>query len=177
MRRLPTTDITRRCVLAALAAFGAAGCASSLKLGGDERRAVLGGGKMKVGHIYATADGESHIGELDILLAQNEGRPLFYNSTRFPATAIGFQQVRIGGVTAWHKPPQPWLAFILVGTWEIEASDGARRQFPAGSVSLVEDTTGKGHRGWAVGDADVLVAAVSLPDEVLIASHESTSSA
>ena len=124
---------------------------------------------MKVGHIYATPDGESHIGELDIVLAQNEGRPLFYNSSRFAATAIGFQLVRAGGANAWHNPPQRWLAFILVGTWEIETSDGSRRLFPAGSVSLVEDTTGKGHRGWAVGDADVLVAAVSLPDEAVIA--------
>lgn len=85
---------------------------------------------MKVGHIYATQDGESHIGELDILLSQNEGRLEFYNSTRFAATAIGFQHVRVGGATAWHNPPQRWLAFILVGTWEIETSDGARRQFP-----------------------------------------------
>ena len=124
---------------------------------------------MKVGRIYSTQDGESHIGELDIFLAQNEGRPLFYSSTRFAAEGIGFQHVRVGGATAWHNPPQRWLAFILVGTWEIEASDGSRRQFPAGSVSLVEDTTGKGHRGWAFGDADVLVAAVSLSDEAVIA--------
>lgn len=124
---------------------------------------------MKVGRIYTTPDGESHIGELDILMTQNEGRPLFYNSTRFAATAIGFQHVRVGGTTAWHNPPQRWLAFILVGTWEIETSDGSRRQFPAGSVSLVEDTTGKGHRGWAVGDVDVLVAAASLPEEAVIA--------
>ena len=124
---------------------------------------------MKVGRIYATPDGESHIGELDIALTQNEDRPLFYNSTRFEATTVGFQHVRAGGATTWHNPPQPWLAFILIGTWEIEASDGSHRQFPAGSVSLVEDTTGKGHRGWAVGDADVLVAAVSLAEMEIIA--------
>ena len=124
---------------------------------------------MKIGRIYATPDGESHIGELEIGFAQNEGRPLFFNSTRFAARTVGFQHVRVGGATAWHNPPQRWLAFILVGTWAIEASDGSRRQFPAGSVSLVEDTTGKGHRGWAAGDVDVLVAAVGLRDEVVIA--------
>jgi len=123
---------------------------------------------MKIGRIYATADGESHIGELEIALAQNEGG-LFFNSTRFAARTVGFQHVRVGGVTAWHNPPERWLAFILVGTWAIEASDGSRREFPAGSVSLVEDTTGKGHRGWAVGNVDVLVAAVRLPDEAVIA--------
>jgi len=124
---------------------------------------------MKVGRIYATPDGESHIGELEVALAPNEGRPLFYNSARFAASSIGFQHVRVGGATAWHNPPQRWLAFILVGTWEIEVSDGSRHQFPAGSVSLVEDTTGKGHRGWAVGETDVLVAAVGLPDHTIIA--------
>ncbi|HVO27301.1 MAG TPA: hypothetical protein VMW56_27120 [Candidatus Margulisiibacteriota bacterium] len=124
---------------------------------------------MKIGRIYATPDGESHIGDLEIALAQNEGRPLFFNSTRFAARTVGFQHVRLGGATAWHKPPQRWLAFILVGTWAIEVSDGSQRQFPAGSISLVEDTTGRGHRGWAVGDVDVLVAAVGLPDEAVIA--------
>jgi hypothetical protein len=144
-------------------------CASRSKIAVDQEPAVLGRRNMKVGRIYATPDGESHIGELDIALAENEGRPLFYNSTRFAATTVGFQYVRVGGATAWHNPPRRWLAFILVGTWEIEASDGSRRQFPAGSVSLVEDTTGKGHRGRAAGDTDVLVAAVSLPDEAVIA--------
>jgi hypothetical protein len=28
---------------------------------------------------------------------------------------------------------------------------------------LVEDTTGKGHRSWVVGDADVLAVVVQLP--------------
>lgn len=124
---------------------------------------------MKVGRIYASADGESHIGELDIVLTQNESRPLFSNSARFAATAVGFQHVRVGGATAWHNPPQRWLAFILAGTWEIETSDGSRRQFPPGSISLVEDTTGKGHRGRAVGGADVLDVSVILPVETVIA--------
>jgi hypothetical protein len=123
---------------------------------------------MKVGRIYATADGESHIGELEVLLTENQGRPSFFNSARFAATTVGFQHVRVGGATAWHNPSQRWLALILAGTWAVEASDGSRREFPAGSISLVEDTSGKGHRGWAVGDSDVLVASVTLsPDEHL----------
>lgn len=124
---------------------------------------------MKIGRIYATPDGESHIGESDIVLTQDEARPLFSNSTRFPATAVGFQRVRAGGAATWHNPPQRWLAFILAGTWEIETSDGSRHQFAAGSVTLVEDTTGKGHRGRAIGDQDVLVASVRLPADAVIA--------
>ena len=115
------------------------------------------------------ADGETHIGELEIAFTENAGRPLFFNSTRFAATAVGLQHVRAGGATDWHNPPQRWLAFILSGTWEVEVSDGTRRQFPTGSVSLVEDTTGKGHRGRAVGNRDVLVASVTLAAGAVIA--------
>jgi hypothetical protein len=131
---------------------------------GGRLQAVAGTG-TRIGHIYATEDGESHVGELDIGLTENQGRPLFFNSARFATTAVGFQHVRVGGATAWHNPSQRWLAFILAGTWEIEASDGSRRRFPAGSVSLVEDTSGKGHRGRVVGDSDVLVASVTLGPE------------
>lgn len=124
---------------------------------------------MKVGRIYATSDGESHIGELDIRLTHDEGRPLFSNSARFPGTAVGFQHVRAGGTTEWHNPPQRWLALILAGIWEIETSDGSRHRLPTGSISLVEDTVGKGHRGRAVGGEDVLVASVRLPADAVIA--------
>jgi hypothetical protein len=123
---------------------------------------------MKIGHIYATEDGESHIGELDVAVTQNQGRPLFYNSARFAATVAGFQNVGAGGVTDWHTTPERWLALILAGTWEIEVSDGSRIEFPTGSVSLVEDTTGKGHRGRAVGTTDVLVASVRLADNAVV---------
>jgi hypothetical protein len=124
---------------------------------------------MKIGRIYTTSDGESHIGELELHLVQDDARPLFSNSARFAGTTIGFQHVRAGGMTDWHKPPQRWLALILVGTWEIETSDGSQRQFPPGSISLVEDTVGKGHRGRAVGTQDVLVASMRLPDDAVIA--------
>jgi hypothetical protein len=159
--------MTRRDVLAALAALGLTACSGRSKLAGG-RRAAAERTLMRIGNIYATGDGESHIGDLDIFLDQNPDRPLFFNSKRIPASTVAFQHVKAGGATARHTAPHPWLAFILIGTWEIESSDGTRRQFPAGSVVLVEDTTGKGHRGWAVGDRDVLVAAVALPAEAII---------
>jgi len=98
---------------------------AQVEFAGDEPQSVLGSTAMKIGR-YATSNGASHIGESEIALTQNEGRPLFFNSARFPATTVGFQHVRPGGKTAWHNPPQPWLAFILAGTWKIETSDGSR---------------------------------------------------
>jgi hypothetical protein len=86
----PTDEVHRRDVLTALAALGLVACATTSHLVENGSWTTLAGGKMKVGRIYATADGESHIGELDIRLTQNEGRPLFSNSTRFAATAMGY---------------------------------------------------------------------------------------
>jgi hypothetical protein len=40
----------------------------------------------------------------------------------------------------------------LRGTFSVEVSDGEVREFPPGSVVLVEDTTGKGHTTRRVGD-------------------------
>lgn len=80
---LRTRDMTRRHALGALAGLGMVARANRSKLAPDKQRGTLGGSGMKVGRICATRDGESHIGELDIALTQNGGRPLFYNSTRF----------------------------------------------------------------------------------------------
>jgi hypothetical protein len=52
--------------------------------------------------------------------------------------------------------------FYLAGRVEAETSDAARRMMGPGTVVLVEDTTGKGHRSWVVGDEDVLIGVVQL---------------
>jgi hypothetical protein len=53
---------------------------------------------------------------------------------------------------------------FLAGEVEAQASDGTVRRVGPGSVVLVEDTTGKGHVSKVVGQEDVLIAAVRLPD-------------
>ena len=46
----------------------------------------------------------------------------------------------------------------------MRVSDGEERRFGAGSVVLVEDTTGKGHVSRVVGSTDVVTAVIQLPD-------------
>jgi hypothetical protein len=50
----------------------------------------------------------------------------------------------------------------MQGAVEAEASDGEVRLFRPGSITLVEDTTGKGHRSRVVGDEEVVLAVVQL---------------
>lgn len=99
--------------------------------------------------IYATPDGESHFGEVEIPTTLT---PLFPNEAPFvlsepyPASRIRFVRVPPGVQEAgWHTPPGRVLAVWLDGVVEFEVSDGAVRQVPAGNFVLVEDTHGKGH--------------------------------
>ena len=127
---------------------------------------------MRVAHIahyvrlYADASGHSHFEEVQVPLAAQDfappARPM--NLSAFsPATRWAFFEIPTGWVGEWHPTPRRQVFFWLAGEVEITASDGEVRRFPAGTVLLVEDTTGKGHYSRTV-DADTLAAVVQLPD-------------
>jgi hypothetical protein len=104
---------------------------------------------MRCLRIYATPDGESHFGDVDIAMM---AAPLFPNeasfglSAHYPASRIRFVHVPAGvRETGWHTPPGRVLAVWLDGVVEFETSDGEVRRVPAGGFVLVEDTHGKGH--------------------------------
>ena len=54
--------------------------------------------------------------------------------------------------------------YILSFLPEIPASDGEVRRLGAGSILLMEDTTGKGHAVRIIGDEDALAAIVQMPE-------------
>jgi hypothetical protein len=116
--------------------------------------------------LYADAAGESHFEEVEIPLATLDFAPPAQpmNLSAFTAaTRWGFFEIPIGWEGDWHPTPRRQVFFWLAGEVEIMASDGEVRCFPAGTVLLVEDTTGKGHYSRTVA-ADTLAAVVQLPD-------------
>ena len=123
-----------------------------------------------VGYVRLFADerGESHFAEVNVDLEPAEfapPAPLLHVAALFPATRCGFLCAPPewdGGIP--HPTPRRQLMCNLRGEYEVTASDGAVRRFPAGSVWLLEDTTGKGHASQIVSDEDVLIVAVALAD-------------
>jgi hypothetical protein len=104
---------------------------------------------MKCLQIYATPDGESHFGEVDVATTLT---PLFPNeaplelSAYYPASRVQFVHIPAGMREAgFHTPPERLLAIWLDGYVEFETSDGQVRRVTAGKAVLVEDTHGKGH--------------------------------
>jgi len=99
--------------------------------------------------IYADANGETHMEDLDIALSEailfKDNPPLRLSETR-AASGIHFCRVPSGmGEVSWHNPPRPMLVIWLTGEVEFETSDGDIRRLAAGSAVLAEDTTGRGH--------------------------------
>src|ERR1700676_5207231 len=104
---------------------------------------------MRYLRIYATPDGESHFGEVDIAMTMTPAFPNeapFELSAYYPASRIRFAHIPPGVRQAgFHTPPEPRSPIWLDGRMEFETSDGEVRPFPAGKAGLVEDTHGKGH--------------------------------
>ena len=118
--------------------------------------------------LFADEDGESHFAEVEVSLEEVDfappAKPLHVASL-FPATACGF----VSGPPDWdgttpHPSPRRQLMCNLRGEYEVTASDGMVRRFPAGRVLLLEDTSGKGHSTRGVSGEELLLVAVTLSE-------------
>ena len=79
------------------------------------------------------------------------------------ATDIGFLRLPPGLKSGWHPAPKKQFVMVLTGIMEVEAGDGQKITFAPGSVLLVTDVTGKGHRTNVISGQEVLVAWVPIP--------------
>ena len=79
------------------------------------------------------------------------------------AEKIGFLSLPHGFRSDWHPAPSKRFVMLLRGASEIEVGDGQRRTFRPGSVVLVTDTTGRGHRTNVPGSDDTLSVWVPVP--------------
>jgi hypothetical protein len=88
---------------------------------------------MKCLRIYATSDGESHFGEVELPMAARfavaPGAKPFEVSRRYPASSIEFTQIPAGmWQVEWHTVPARVLTVRLTGAVEYETSDGEVRR-------------------------------------------------
>ncbi len=122
---------------------------------------------MKYTRIYTDSDGESHFEDVEVELVQADFAPPAppINVSSFsPAAQYGYISAPPGWHGDWHPTPQRQIMFYLSGEIEAEVSDGEVRRFGPGSVTLLEDTTGKGHTSRVISPDAALLAVVQLPD-------------
>ncbi len=116
---------------------------------------------------YADSGGESHLEDQVLDLAETSyapPAPPLSVSDFFPAKGYHFLSPPPGWYGDWHPVPRRQVFLVLRGEVGVETSDGSRRRFGPGDFTLFEDTRGKGHRSWVVGDEPLLLGVVVLPD-------------
>jgi len=114
-------------------------------------------------HLYADAKGASHFrAEQFDFHSTRVGGPLMHALS----TGTGAMLLRLkpGAFEDWHNAPKPWYLIVVQGMSEVTASDGEVRRFGPGSMVLMDDATGKGHRTRAVGRVDHIAAVVPVAD-------------
>ena len=123
--------------------------------------------EMKYTKIFVDETGETHFKDIEIELESVDfappAPPLMLSQFK-PATRYAFSLFPSGWFGDWHPTPKKQTFLFLSGEMEVRVSDGEERRFGAGSIVLVEDTTGKGHVSRVVGSTDVVTAVVQLPD-------------
>ena len=122
---------------------------------------------MRYVRLFADESGESHFEDIDIEFTTTDyvqSAPPLDLSTTVPANEAGFMRAPAGWASDFHVSSSRNMFVVLSGEWEVTASDGESRRFPAGSALLVEDTTGKGHSSRVLSDMESIAAVVGLPD-------------
>lgn len=80
-----------------------------------------------------------------------------------PAENIAFLHLPSDYRSDWRPAPRKQYVLVLDGALEVEAGTGEKRVFRPGSILLVTDTTGRGHRTSVVSAQGVLLAWVPVP--------------
>ena len=119
-------------------------------------------------HLYTDESGESHFEDLEIELAPADFAPPAapLNVAQFLPAAQSFW---VGAPAGWsgekpHPSPRRQIFCTVQGEYEVTASDGTVRCFPAGSVFILEDTWGKGHSTRIISKDGVLIFGIVLAD-------------
>ena len=93
--------------------------------------------KARLTHVYATADGESHLEIVEI--SNNAGEiPVTGMTTRAYAR-------NVSNDAELHTAPRKQFAINMSGSLEVEISDGSRHAIGQGDLVYLQDITGKGH--------------------------------
>jgi hypothetical protein len=115
--------------------------------------------------LYADEQGESHFEDVQVSMTTTgfaPPAPPLDISEFVGARRFAFLRAPAGWFGDWHPAPARQFLVVLEGEFEVSASDGETRRFGAGSVLLVEDTTGKGHMTRALGEAEASTAVVQI---------------
>ena len=124
-----------------------------------------GGQVMKYSVVFSDSSDITHFRDEEILWQKptSSQYAALLVTPFLDAEKIGFAQFPRGFDSDWHPAPNKQFIMVLRGIGEIEVGDGQRRKFVPGSVLLVTDIKGRGHRTKVLGKEDVFLVWVPVP--------------
>jgi quercetin dioxygenase-like cupin family protein len=123
----------------------------------------LGETAMTYTRIYADANGETHLEDVDPGMKASDHSSMI--SEMIAARGVIFRVTRGNEYFIdWHNAPRRQFVVNLSGEVEITVSDGEKRRFGPGSILLAEDVGGKGHISRGIGDSERRVMFIPLAD-------------
>lgn len=117
--------------------------------------------RLKYSLLYADSEGVTHF--KDQYLSWSDSGDGFSSTPLMDAKQIGFFMIHAGKNFDWHPTPRKQFVMVLDGTMEVEAGDGEKREFEPGSILLVTDIKGRGHRTNNPGKKPITIVWVPLP--------------
>jgi quercetin dioxygenase-like cupin family protein len=120
---------------------------------------------MNYTRIYCDAAGESHFEDVPVAGAPADfapPAPPLNLAAPMEAERVILCDFPRGWVGDWHPSPRRQFYVQMSGQIEVQVSDGEIRRLSAGSLALLDDTSGKGHLTKAIGDAIVQAVFVQL---------------
>lgn len=118
---------------------------------------------IKVNRIYTGQDGLSHAEKVEMQLEGSSAIPGMEQSALFENASMRFARRPPALVQDWHPSNQPQYAVTISGRGEIEVAGGQKVVLEPGSVLLVEDVGGNGHKTRTLGSQDWTLMIVNLP--------------
>jgi hypothetical protein len=104
---------------------------------------------MDVVRIYTGPDGQSHLEDISIDLADHGAAGRI--SAPWGARAVQFREVEGDYHLDFHTAPRRQLVVNLTGSVEIDCGNGEARRLGPGTILLADDRTGRGHISRHVG--------------------------
>jgi quercetin dioxygenase-like cupin family protein len=113
------------------------------------------------------ASGESHFDEVEVKQSLSQFAPPalpFLVSPTEKASGYAAIKIPVGWVGERHPSPHRQICFCWSGAFKVTASDGEVRVIEPGTIWLMTDTKGKGHRSEVVSSVPFEAVIVFLPD-------------
>jgi hypothetical protein len=120
---------------------------------------------VKVWRTYSGPDGKSRMEQIEVAMESLGARGAA--SQLLAGKGVLFRLAPASLDEDWHTAPRRQIIITISGEGEIEAGDGSVLHLKPGTIELLEDLTGQGHKTRGRGDQDRLVVMLPLDDDTL----------